>query len=260
MLRHFFRRGQDDIFCNQKIVFHDVIACGSFGKVYKGEYVMHKESIPVAIKKVSLKQAVKSKELHNLLEMREECDIVHLYSYTENCKHGFFVVELCRGGDLMNYLLSINFEISERACSFIVGWLLHAIDICHGHGIAHCDVKLENIGLKNKNEIRDLRLLDFGNSKDLTKRYSTTVLKGSPHYIAPELLVNGHIEGERRLKAIDIWCAGIVAYVLVEQCYPQEKLVFKKASQSCQSFIRSILTKYEDRPTIQLCQSHEWLN
>ena len=73
--------------------------------------------------------------------------------------------------------------------------LLQALAFCHGRGIAHRDVKPENV-LWRGSDRAQLVLCDFGLSRDLSRRLETTrhagaaggMAGGTPLYLAPEAL------------------------------------------------------------------------
>ena len=73
--------------------------------------------------------------------------------------------------------------------------LLQALAFCHGRGIAHRDVKPENVLWRSEDKSQ-LVLCDFGLSRDLSRRLETTrhvgaaggMGGGTPLYLAPEAL------------------------------------------------------------------------
>lgn len=117
-------------------------------------------------------------------------NIVRLYEYFETEKHILFVMELCAGGDLLNYVRKRR-RLHENQAKVIFGQLLSAIDHCHQRGILHRDIKLDNILLDAQSG--DVKLCDFGVSKALHRNGAgwesgLTEQCGTPAYIAPEVL------------------------------------------------------------------------
>jgi serine/threonine protein kinase len=49
------------------------------------------------------------------------------------------------------------------------------------------DIKPENFLLKNKEDISNVKLIDFGLSKDYSESKVMQTPSGSPYYIAPEV-------------------------------------------------------------------------
>ncbi len=242
---------------------------GKYGTVYRGEYCLHHwekpdDLISVAVKKVFLKrhEAEVHRELESLITLREERGIIHLFNYKETSENGLFVFELCEGGDLIDYVLKK--PLTEAEAKKIIRWLCETVQRCHDHGIVHTDIKLDNIGIVNRDSIEDLRILDFGNSKIVGETYEACELLGSPHYTPPEISTKATFSSPEELFAIDMWCVGICAYCLIEGCFPfepnhQNSLKFSAASLEARDFIRRILTKVKFRATIAECLQHEWL-
>lgn len=135
------------------------------------------------------------------------------------------VMEFCDQGDLFGLVsqkyLSQNIHRVDRICLF--KQLVQGLNYLHGHGIAHRDVKLENL-LITKNS--KLKITDFGVSevfagvhpglraaggqcgKDMGEvRMCAPGMCGSPPYVAPEVIAKG---GEYDPRPLDVWGAAIV--------------------------------------------------
>lgn len=95
--------------------------------------------------------------------------------------------------------------------------LLSAIAYMHQHKVVHRDIKLENVMFVSESPDSEIKLIDFGLSKQCfssRRDYKMTVVVGSAYTIAPEVL-----KGEYTAKA-DCWSAGVVAYCLLSQTWP----------------------------------------
>lgn len=83
---------------------------------------------------------------------------------------------------------------------------MEAIAHCHRLGIAHRDIKPDNILFNDRNE---LKLADFGSAENCHQSAMTGVV-GTPYYVAPEVL-----SGREYDEKIDIWSAGVVLYIML---------------------------------------------
>ena len=86
--------------------------------------------------------------------------------------------------------------------------MIKALDFIHRHSIIHRDLKLGNILI---NEKMQLKFCDFGLSTKVNfigERKRT--ICGTPNYIAPEIL-----EEEGHSYESDIWSLGVIIYTLM---------------------------------------------
>lgn len=218
---------QDHVSLHQELDYDDEdgsLNRGSFGKVYRGKYHLYCADEPEQVLEVAVKQMKtppSHSELKNLLELRSEPEIVHLYNYREDKEKTLIVTELCAGGDLMDYMLAHGKPTNKEARR-IVTWLLRAVQKCHKHGICHADIKFENIGLVEAGNCAVLKLLDFGKSvKVANEPYIATSLRGTERWTAPELFDSKiHLIDDRGLYALDAWSIGVVTYCLLFGQFP----------------------------------------
>lgn len=89
--------------------------------------------------------------------------------------------------------------------------LVDAIEHIHKRGVAHRDIKLENVQIDPNEQF--VQLLDFGLA---TMNVRSDTVCGSLHYAAPELL-SGNIYFS---KYVDLWSLGILLFAMTFQCYP----------------------------------------
>jgi serine/threonine protein kinase len=131
--------------------------------------------------------------------------------FLEDHKNFYIVLEYIDGKDLVDYLNS-----KEKTCSIegnkkFMNQLASGLRYLHNLGIAHRDIKLENIMIASNNENdTDLKIIDFGLS---TVVYSGETMKatlGTLIYCAPEVL-----KGTNYNLKSDIWSLGVVFYILL---------------------------------------------
>jgi calcium/calmodulin-dependent protein kinase I len=124
--------------------------------------------------------------------------------------------------------------LSEEAIARIGCQILRALDYLHGIGVAHRDVKLENILLSGDNPIPDAFLGDFGfaaKRSDMPGEVFAEAV-GSKPYCAPELL-----RAEPYTEAVDMWAFGVVLYVMFVHQMP-----FPDAEQYHEDFMCQVMT------------------
>ena len=78
----------------------------------------------------------------------------------------FIVTDYCYGGELFEYVLERN-ALSESETHVVMKQCLSALSYLNNNQICHRDIKLENLMLQNANDISNLKLIDFGLSKDI---------------------------------------------------------------------------------------------
>jgi serine/threonine protein kinase len=80
---------------------------------------------------------------------------------------------------------------------------------CHANGVAHRDLKLENIFLDGDDNVK---LGDFGFSCEMKGGETLKESLGSPNYAAPELLRK---KCEYEGSGVDVWSCGVILYALL---------------------------------------------
>lgn len=193
-----------------------VLGRGAFGKVNLTIHRLSEEM--VAIKSINKEfltdEASKNKvmkEVRILKKMRHK-NIVQLYDTFETNKHIIFVMELCSGGDLLNYVRKRR-RLSEDYAKAIFKQILEALHYCHKLNILHRDIKLDNIILDSEGVIK---IGDFGVSKIIEPGQTMYDQCGTPAYIAPEILRDKGYIG----WGIDVWSAGVVLYAMLYGTVP----------------------------------------
>jgi serine/threonine protein kinase len=94
--------------------------------------------------------------------------------------------------------------------------IVEAINYCHHNNICHRDLKLNNILINDKDEIK---IIDFGLSGIvIPKHKNLSGKKGTIVYMAPEV-----INREAYDEKCDIWCIGHIFFVLLTFTDPFDK-------------------------------------
>ncbi|OWM70448.1 hypothetical protein CDL15_Pgr011924 [Punica granatum] len=133
-------------------------------------------------------------------------NIVQIYDVYEDSTHLHMVLDLCNGPDLHQLLVNAGRPFSESEAAPLFAQLMRAVAHCHRHGVAHRDIKPDNILFDPTGR---LKLADFG-SADTFSAGPLSGLVGTPYYVAPEV-VAGRAYGEK----VDVWSAGVVLYMML---------------------------------------------
>ena len=183
------------------------IGSGSQGEVYKGVEIS--TGRPVAIKTIGLSQ-----ESHENLE-REIANLKQVSSpyivqcieviYTPEMEEGVAVIvmEYIAGKSLLDYLHT-NPSISDDQAYMWLQQLVLGMNKVWDQNIIHRDLKPANILLTDFTSDAQVRICDFGISKNTTEDAGITDL-GTPLYKAPEVSKNEEYDYK-----VDIFSLGLI--------------------------------------------------
>mgnify|MGYP003385839925 FL=1 len=193
-----------------------VIGVGSYGKVRAAWHRL--TGSKVAIKtydKAKLKDPAHWKRVHSEIKITEQTShprIARLYEAIETPKRMHLIMECLDGGNLCSYVKQKR-RLSEDESRRIFFQLIQSIDYLHVMGVAHRDIKLENVLF---GDTKDIKLIDFGFSTVTVPGKKLRVFCGTPSYMAPEIVRRVEYEG----KPTDMWSLGILLYALLCGCFP----------------------------------------
>ncbi|OWF41148.1 phosphorylase b kinase gamma catalytic chain, skeletal muscle/heart isoform-like isoform X2 [Mizuhopecten yessoensis] len=138
--------------------------------------------------------------------------IIELHDSFETNTFIFLVFELCKQGELFDYLTQVV-TMSEKRTRIVMRQLLEAVDFVHKKDIVHRDLKPENILLDDN---MNLKLSDFGFATVLSPKEELTELCGTPGYLAPEVLaVSMYDDVPGYGQPVDMWAIGVIMYTLL---------------------------------------------
>ncbi|KAG8175537.1 hypothetical protein JTE90_016685 [Oedothorax gibbosus] len=204
-------------------IFTEKLGKGSYATVYKA-YRKGDTREVVAIKCVQKSSLTKSSvenlitEISILKKVKHE-NIVELKDFQWDNSHIYLILEYCSGGDLSRFIRSKK-RLPESVAHKFLQQLAVALQVLRSQNIAHMDLKPQNILLSNRsNPI--LKLGDFGLAQYLHSGDEATSFRGSPLYMAPEILLKQHYDAR-----VDLWSVGIIFY----EC------LFGQAPYSSQTF------------------------
>lgn len=155
-----------------------------------------------------------------LLKDVDHTNIVRLFSVYDLPDRIYFVMELCTGGHLGNLIARqsekyLDEDWAMRLCRQLISAVAHI----HSRGIAHRDIKLQNILMDNPNDsTSQVKLIDFGYGARFFNALPMRTKCGTPYTTAPEVLRENYDE------RCDVWSIGVVLYIMLSGRRPFETL------------------------------------
>eukprot|EP00262_Sarcandra_glabra_P010937 TRINITY_DN265_c1_g2_i3.p1 TRINITY_DN265_c1_g2~~TRINITY_DN265_c1_g2_i3.p1 ORF type:complete len:444 (-),score=87.71 TRINITY_DN265_c1_g2_i3:337-1668(-) len=192
---------------------------GNFGKVKYAKNVETGQGFAVKIlekkKILDFKINEQIKREIGTLKLLKHPNVVRLYEVLASKTKIYMVLEYVTGGELFNKIATKG-RLSESNGRKLFQQLIDAVIYCHDKGVFHRDLKLENVLVDSKENIK---ISDFGLSA-LPQHYKDDGLLhttcGSPNYVAPEVLANRGYDG----STSDIWSCGVILYVILTGYLP----------------------------------------
>ncbi len=177
------------------------------------------------------------------------------------------VMEACRGGELFEYVVKAD-GLCEAESAPLFAQLVDAVRAAHFLGIAHRDLKLENVllcGREGEPEAKQLKLIDWGLAHQHAFSAEGVVLPemlhsrcGSRSYMAPEV-TNRQISSVRGYDGFlaDAWSLGVCLFAMhlgffpFEQADPEADWRARRvveAQRRGESTMRTIFAFYPHKP------------
>ncbi|KAG5181874.1 ha-tagged protein kinase, partial [Tribonema minus] len=178
---------------------------GAFGVVYKARLVPSGET--VAVKTINI-DGLNENELraveNEIMMMRHlhHPNVVHYLGMEAHPKHLNIFLEYVDGGSLRKMLEKTG-PLSEPHTACNTKQILEGLRHLHTRNITHRDVKGANILVCRDGS---LKLADFGAAKRMGHESVCGGLKGTPHWMAPEV-IRGQQMASGWFKA-DVWSVG----------------------------------------------------
>lgn len=132
--------------------------------------------------------------------------IINLHGLYEDEMHLHMVLDLCSSDDLHQRIVTRH-VMTEPEAATVMSQLLQAVAHCHRLGVAHRDIKPDNILF---DEWNCLKLADFGSAEIFKGGELMSGVVGTPYYVAPEVLT-----GRDYSEKVDVWSAGVVLYIML---------------------------------------------
>merc|ERR1712137_291269 len=203
-----------------KYFLKETLGSGAFAEVRRG---VHRETHEqFAVKIISKKKHCKNdpqaqERLMKEVEILRSIDhpgVVGIVDVHDTEDTLYLVLELVTGGELFD-LINQKSLFEEDEARPLVKQMLDTLSYLHDKGIAHRDLKFENILLKDKN-YDTVKISDFGLSRIIREGSFMQTICGTPEYLAPEVLGNGSGKSKTGYSiAVDMWSMGVILYTMV---------------------------------------------
>uniref|UniRef100_A0A1B8Y5L2 non-specific serine/threonine protein kinase n=1 Tax=Xenopus tropicalis TaxID=8364 RepID=A0A1B8Y5L2_XENTR len=180
------------------------------------------------------------------------------------------------GGEIFEQCVADQDEaFTEKDVVRLISQILQGVLHLHRSNVVHLDLKPQNILLTSSSPLGDIRIVDFGLSRQVDAIKEIREILGTPEYVAPEVLSYEPIS-----TATDMWSVGVLTYVMLTGVSPflgdtkQETFLnisqvniqysqedFQGISEPAIDFIKSLLVKNpRKRIRADQCLKHPWLN
>jgi cGMP-dependent protein kinase 1 len=193
------------------LIFHEKLNDGVFGAVLR---VSSTALMTNYVLKVYSKKRVAEEDIIKLIASQKKIlerignpFIVSLAKTFVNADNYYFLMEYVRGADLLDVMKEIGL-LSSNDSKFLVATMIYILQYLHYHGIIHRDFKPENFMIT---EHGYLKLIEMLTAKALKNKAGRTfTILGTPHYMAPEIMVNKGYS-----TYVDLWSVGVMLYEML---------------------------------------------
>lgn len=152
-------------------------------------------------------------------------NIVQLHEWFEDNDYFYLVFEKMRGGPLLDHIQRKKF-FTEQEASKVTKDVATALKFLHDHGIAHRDVKPENVLCSDSDRTSPVKLCDLDlaskanppSPPKLPSVHSEPDLAspvGSAEFMAPEVVDAFVGDALKYDKRCDMWSLGVIVYIMI---------------------------------------------
>ncbi|KAI8821293.1 kinase-like domain-containing protein, partial [Fimicolochytrium jonesii] len=180
---------------------------GTFGKVKLARHRLTNTLVAIKIvDKIHAPAVVR--EISTWRHMHHP-NIARLYEVMTSETRIYMVTEFCEGGEAFDYVCAHGrFDDTGPDVRRVFRQLVEAVGYCHDRRFVHRDLKLENVLLDYS---LNVKLIDFGFTREINPRNLLDTYCGSIGYAAPEMIIGKQYDGSQ----VDVWSLGVIFYTLV---------------------------------------------
>ncbi len=205
-----------------RYLIQEIIGHGGMGTVFRAEQTLMQKAVAIKLLHADLaarKQVVGrfTREARAISRL-SSAHTIRVFDFGRWQDVFFLVMELLQG-DTLDVLLARGPLAHDRVAGMVVQ-MCDSLGEAHAAGVVHRDLKPENIFLVAQDAPGEfIKVLDFGlaklkNSEDLYDVHSRAELFGTPHYMSPEQIRAGEVDGRS-----DIYAVGALMFRMLTGCY-----------------------------------------
>ncbi|XP_073219398.1 serine/threonine-protein kinase ULK3 isoform X4 [Lepidochelys kempii] len=193
----------------EEFILTERLGSGTYATVYKAYRKKNAREV-VAIKCVN-KKSLNRASVENLLTEIEilktirHPHIMELKDFQWDSDNIYLIMEFCAGGDLSHFIRTRKI-LPEKVARLFLQQLACALKFLHDRNISHLDLKPQNVLLSSV-ENPHLKLADFGFAQYMSPWDEKHMLRGSPLYMAPEMVCHRQYDAR-----VDLWSVGVILY------------------------------------------------
>lgn len=219
----------------------NLLGSGTYSTVHKG--IDKRTRALVAIKILERKRIVRgSFSIDNLIQEIELLKklqhkyIVRMDDFCWDSHNIYIIMELCEVS--LSMFIKKRQRLSESTCRIFVRMLAEAVKYLRTNNVCHFDLKPQNLLLTRPTPSSTyvLKICDFGFAQHLSLEEENDTVKGSPLYMAPEIILRHKYD-----PRADLWSIGVILF----EC------LFGKAPYSSRS-IQELLDKVKSLQKIEI--------
>jgi len=199
---------QDDSITLDQLTFLTKLGSGSYGNVSLVK--SNKKNFLYALKNISNKQILYNNLSQNLdlergiLLRVDHPFIVKLVKTLKDDRFVYFLMDYIKGKELFDIIREIGL-LNKTQTLFYGASIMLAVNYLHQRKFIFRDIKPENVMVLDNGYIK---IIDFGTAKAIEDK--TKTMLGTPHYMAPEMILGRGYSFE-----VDFWAIAVCMYEFV---------------------------------------------